>query len=97
MEDLRVDGRMILKLFLNNCAYLGWTDLVQKRDKWGYWEHGSYPSGNITCGKYRYKERSYQLLSIKTLLRGVTSLRVSAFLQGRKSVSARMSCDGHPW
>jgi hypothetical protein len=51
LEDLRVNGWIILKWFFKNCTDLDWTDLAKKRDKWGYWEHGSYPSGNITCGK----------------------------------------------
>jgi hypothetical protein len=97
VEDLRVNGWIILKRFFKNCTDLDWTDPGQNRVKWDYWEHGSYPPGNITCGKYQYKQRSYQFLSINTVLRGVTSLRVSAILQGRKSVSAWMSCYGHPW
>jgi hypothetical protein len=48
MEDLSVDGRLILKMDLQEVEWgMGWIDLAQSTDRQRYG-----PPGSIKCGEF---------------------------------------------
>jgi hypothetical protein len=53
LEDLGVDGRIILKwIFIKWDRSIDWIDMAQDRDRWWARKGGNEPSGSIICGEF---------------------------------------------
>ena len=60
MEDLAVDGRVILKCMLNKIGSSGKESYSSNwRRLAGCLEHGSEPSGSVKCGEFLDWLRNY--------------------------------------
>jgi hypothetical protein len=52
LEDLRVDGMIILKWIFKKCDGMDWIDVAHERDRSGSCECHIEPSGFIKCGEF---------------------------------------------